>query len=378
MRITVQLANAADGYQLWSERYDRELTDVFAVQDEIAATIASRLVGTMRQERDRTRSRHGTSSVEAYELFLEGRALQHQRGASVMSAISRFERALALDPGYAEAAAWMADSYRLLATYGIANPSEVMPRAKLAAERALAIDPSLAEARATLADIEMQYDQDFARATASWKLALEADPRHSRARCERALWSAAAGVLPLAEALEEIRAVGEADPLNAWVVAMGSIALNFAGRHAEELREAKRALEVDPSSFLAQWSVVRATAAVGDYESAAALGASLVTSSGRNVWVLSTLAWIHGKAGNVETAQAIFDELDGRSRHEFVSVFWLAVAANSSGYAEEARRYAERAVAERDPLVILARHLQLWEGIRTQPWFDELARKLWP
>ena len=188
LRITVQLVNAADGYQLWSERYDREMTDVFAVQDEIASAIATRLRGAMHAEADRGRARGGTKNLEAYELLLRGRALQTKRGRFLPQARRCFERAIALDPQYAEALAWLSDSYRLMGVFGVAPFAEVMPKAKALAERALAIDPELAEAWATLAAIEEQYERDFARSDSLYERALAIDPRHSRARAQRALW----------------------------------------------------------------------------------------------------------------------------------------------------------------------------------------------
>ncbi|MFN8547186.1 MAG: protein kinase [Candidatus Eisenbacteria bacterium] len=123
LRITVQLVNAADGYQLWSERYDREMTDVFAVQDEIASSIASRLRGTAKGDVDRGAARRGTSSVEAYELYLKGRALLMLRGRFIRQAIPCFERAIQLDPRYVDAMALLADACRLLGTMGMAPPT---------------------------------------------------------------------------------------------------------------------------------------------------------------------------------------------------------------------------------------------------------------
>src|SRR6185436_10006905 len=153
LRITTQMVNAADGYQLWSERYDREMTDVFAVQDEIATAIATRLRGALQTEATRGRVRSGTTNLEAFELLLRGRALQIKRGRFMSMAVACFEQAIALDPGYAEALASLANSYRLMGVFSYVRPSEVMPRAKELAERALAIDPGLAQAWSTLGAI---------------------------------------------------------------------------------------------------------------------------------------------------------------------------------------------------------------------------------
>jgi eukaryotic-like serine/threonine-protein kinase len=381
LRITVQLVSSADGYQLWSQRYDRELTDVFEVQDEIAGAVAGRLAVTLGgpspDETSPAPMRRGTASVEAYELFLKGRALQYQRGTSIAEAIGCFERAIALDPSYGEALAWLADSYRLMGTYGVRPSSEVMPRAREAAERALALDPELAEARAALADVEAQYDRDLGKASASWERALASDPRHVRSRCERALWSNAFGAMDVEEAVVETALAVADDPLNAWVVGMHSWSLAYAGRSGEAVAEAERAAQLDPGSFFARWNLQRALGFDGQYDRAIGLAPGLLALQGRNPWAMGTLAWLYGKTGQREKAEALFDEMEARSRLEFVTPFWLTVAAVAAGCPEEAEHFAKRAVVERDPLVVLGRTIPLWDGAREMPWFENVVEGVW-
>jgi serine/threonine-protein kinase len=376
LRITVQMVNAADGYQLWSERYDREMTDVFAIQDEIATAITTRLRGAMQVEADRGRIRGGTRSLEAYELLLRGRALQTRRGRFVPQAITCFERAIALDPGYAEAMAWLSDSYRLMGIFGAAPSTEVMPKAKALAERALAIDSGLAQAWMTLAAVEEQYERGFALADSQYERALAIDPRHSQARAQRALWRLLRGVMPVEEALAEGRRSVQDDPLNSWVGGMHSYILGIAGRHEESIVEAERSLGLDSESFFAHWELMRAHAWAGDYDRARQEAPALLAASGRHAWALGLLAWTYGKAGHPDRARACFEELEARSRHEFVAPNWLAVAASSAGLAEESIRWLERAVAGRDPLVAWAR-LPFWDAIRKHPRFHEVMGELW-
>jgi serine/threonine-protein kinase len=377
LRITAKLVNAADGYQLWSERYDREMTDVFEVQEEIARAIATRLRGTLHGESDLRRGRSGTKNLEAYELLLQGRALQNRRGRFLPEAISCFERAIVLDPNYAEAMAWLSDSYRLMATFGAAPFSQVMPKAKSLAERALAIDPDLAEAWAALACVEEQYEWDFERARVTWERALTVDPRHARARGQRAIGAFTRGVYSADQALSETMRAVQDDPLNAWVGAMHSYLLGFAGRHAESIVEAERSLELDADSFFAHWNLMRGHAWAGHYERAIEIAPTLLRVSGRQQWVLGTLAWAHGKAGWEERARAVYDEMEGRSRHEFLSPFWLAAAAASAGLLDLAIRYAARTVAERDPLAIWVRVTPFWDAVREHPRFEDTTRGIW-
>jgi len=377
LRITVQMVSAADGYQLWSERYDREIIDVFAVQDEIANAIATRLRGTMQAGADRSPARGGTRNLEAYEFLLRGRALQMKRGRFVSQAIACFERAIALDPHYAEAMASLSDSYRLMGVFGTAPFAEVMPKAEALAERALAIDSGLAEAWTTLAATAEQYHRNFARSDSLYDRALTIEPRNSQARAQRALWRVSRGAMPIEEAIAEARRAVQDDPLNAWVGGMHSQILGIAGRHEESFAEAERSLALDEDSFYAHWNVVRGHAWAGRYDRAIQEAPALFRASGRHTWALGLLGWIYGRAGHADPARAVYDELEARSRHEFVSRAWLAIAAASAGLAEESIGWTERAVAERDPLVLQARNVQFWDAVRVHPRFHEIMHGVW-
>jgi serine/threonine-protein kinase len=377
LRITAQLANAADGYQLWSERYDREMTDVFAVQDEIASAIATRLRGTLHAEADRIRAHRGTKNLEAFELVLRGRALQIKRGRFMLQAVACFEKAIAIDPLYAEPLASLSDSYRLMGTFGVAPFAEVMSKAKALAERALAIDPGLAEAWSTLAAVEEQYDRNFARSDSMYEKALELEPRNATARAQWALWRVLRGAMPDEEGLSQLRRAVSDDPLNAWVGGMNAYILGIVGRHEESIAEAERSLGLDAESFFARWSVMRSYAWAGRYDRAIAEAPALLGDSGRHHWALGLLAWTYGRAGRLDHARACYDEMEGRSRHEFVSPSWLSVTAGCAGLEEPAMRWIERAVAEHDPLVLWSRRLVFWEYHRAHPRFNEIMREVW-
>ncbi|MEO5987370.1 MAG: protein kinase, partial [Candidatus Eisenbacteria bacterium] len=345
LRITVQLVNVADGYQLWSERYDREMTDVFELQDEIARTIATRLRVTLDSEATRNRGRAGTRNLEAYELMLRGRAHANRRGRFLPLAIQCYERAIALDPDYAEALGLLADSYRLMATFGNVPFAGATAKAKRLAEQAIAADPGLAEPWATLACVAEQYEWDFDGAKTYWLKALTLDPRHARARAQGALWGAMRGSMPDAQALAETKRAMDDDPLNAWVVAMYSYMLGITGECDASLAEAERAIDLDPDSFFPQWNLIRAHAWRGDHARALALAPSVLAECGRHHWMLGLVAWTHGEAGHAELARAVYDELEGRSRHEFTPPFWLATSASAAGLDDVALDWVRRAVA---------------------------------
>jgi len=374
LRITAQLANAADGYQLWSERYDREMTDVFAVQDEIAGAIASRLRGAMQGEAERGRARSGTKNLEAYELLLKGRALQSKRGRFMVQAAACFEQAIALDPQYGEPHAWLADSYRLMATFGTTPIAEAMSKSKMLAERALALDPSLSDAWSTLAAVAEQYDYDYAKSDALYQRALQIEPRNSRARAQRALWRLLRGVLSREEALAELDRALRDDPLNAWVGGMVSYALGIAGKHEASIAEAERSVALDPESFFAHWNLVRGYAWADRYERAIEEAPALMAASGRHPWALGLLAWTYGRAGRADLAHACYDELESRSRHEFVQPGMLSIAATAAGLPEASIEWLRRTSEDRDPLIHWSILLPFWDSVRCLPEFQEIQR----
>ena len=351
MRITAQLITAADGCHLWSERYDRTMEDVFAVQDEVAAAIAAKLQLSLSPGLS---ARPAPASAEAYELLLKGRVLLNRRGRSILEARGFLERAVALDPGNPEAHGLLGDCYRLHGVYGMAPPAEMVPRARAEAERALALDPEHVEALATLANIAGAYEWDTAKYLAYSNRALARDPAHVRARCEKALWlSILDGDNTSVEAaLAELDIAARLDPLNAWVFAMRGIALLFARRAIEALAEAEHGVAVDDTQFTARWILVATLAALGRHEEALAAAEPGLAMSGRNPWLLSEVAAVHAARGDRASAEAIYQELRDRAMTGYVGWSEQAASAASAGHLPEARAMARKALAGREAFVL--------------------------
>jgi len=375
LRITAQLINVADGYHLWSQRYDRELTDVFSIQDEIASAIAAKLRVTLAGGRQKPLVRGATSNLEAYEHYLRGRALLSRRGRAIPAALESFEEAAALDPRYAPALAGISDSNRQLAIYGLRAPAEVMPRARDAAERALELDPDLAGPCHTLAHIHLAYDRDAESAVRFWKRALELDPKDPQIHCEYGLW-AMLGRGDTAGAFAEIRQGIELDPFNSWVAGIAALVFGMAGRFGEGLAEARRAIELDAEAFLPRWILLQLHSWASDYPSALAAAEPALRMSARHTWVLGALGTAHGRAGRREEAEAIRAELAARSRTAYVQPFWPATVAAAMGETEEAFALLQRAVDERDPLVMYLRVWPDWEPLRADSRFIGLVQRL--
>jgi tetratricopeptide (TPR) repeat protein len=168
-----------------------------------------------------------------------------------------------------------------------------------------------------------------------------------------------------------------ADPLNSWAVGMHAYMLGFAGRHAGAVETGQHAVEIDPGSFFARYTLMQARAWAGEYAEALALGPPLLAISGRHVWGLALMAWLHARLGHGAEATAIHDELSARARHEFVGPLWLALAAAVAGRADEAAREFERAVAERDPVLGVMQFMPHFDLVRALPGFAERFTSLW-
>jgi eukaryotic-like serine/threonine-protein kinase len=365
LRVTAQLINAGDGCHLWSERYDRELTDVFALQDEIAGAIAGKLQLSLAVQ---PATRPAPASAEAYELLLKGRVLLNRRGRSILDARGYLERAVALDPGNAEAHGLLGDCYRLHGVYGIAPPAEMVPRARSEAERALALDPEQVEALATLSNIAASFEWDTAKCLAYADRALARDPSHIRVRSEKALWLSLLdrASSPIEHALAEMDIALRLDPLNAWVLAMRAIAYLLGDRPAEALAEAERGVAIDDGNFTVRWLHVAALAALGRQDEALAAAEPSLARSGRNAWLLAEVAAAHAARGDRAAAEAVHQELSDRAMTGYVGWAEQAAAAASAGHLTEARTMARKALAAREayPLFWM---LPAWRPLRGDP-----------
>ena len=243
IRVTAQLINAADGYHLWSERYDRELADVFAVQDEIATAIAKALQVKLAGES--VGRRRYTPSLPCYEAYL--RAL-HESQKLTPDAMARskewYERAIALDPGFALAHSMFGFHFAQLANYGLLPAHEAMPLVRSEARKALAIDPSLPEGHATLGLVAGLYDYDWQEAARRFELAMAGDPVPSQVRRYYALYY----LLPVGraeEAVEECKLALQEDPLDLSGRLRLAQCLQAAGRPDEASSELRQVLELD-------------------------------------------------------------------------------------------------------------------------------------
>jgi serine/threonine-protein kinase len=376
VRITAQLINAADGYHIWSERYDRDIEDVFAIQDEIARTIVDRLKVKLTTAEDQSFGKRQTENLEAYELYLRGRHCWNRwhLWGMMQKAMQYYEEALAKDPDYALAHHGLADAYSILGLYAFAPAIEVMPKARAAAFRAVELAPELAEARTSLGFVHM-LSWDWKAAESTLLQAIDINPRYASAR---SLHSWLLSILGRhSEALEEARRGQDLDPLTPGGANSIGALVSYHSRHYDEaIAEYERALEVDPTSFLALLGVSQSYAAKGQYDQAVRHAQRGVSLSPDSDFLRALLGAVYGMAGQHEAARGILSHLIERSRRSYVAPILMSWIYSNLEERDSAFEWLGKAYDERTCTLGLGIHFALYDGIREDPRFGELLHKL--
>jgi TolB-like protein/Flp pilus assembly protein TadD len=357
--IQADLMNVADGSQIWGGQYNRPLTDLLAVQDEIAAEILNMLRPQLSGEDRQRAMRRDTENVEAYRLYLQGLyAWNTGTIDGYQSAIGYFQRAIQTDATYALAYAGLADSYLMLGSYWV----EAIPEAKAAAERALALDPNLAEAHVALGHIKLWLDWDWSAAEAEFLQGISLAPRSAMAHNQYAMYLAVLGRLP--DALAEVRTAIDLEPLSPIVNADLGMQLLFANRRAEAITQFRRTLEIDANSVAAHQGLGIAYSLDGQHDNAvASLQRALVLSANSPI-VMGHLGAAYARKGDDDAAARVLVDLQVLSERAYVPATSFAVVHTALGHRDEALDWLERAYEEHD--FALPRHA-------VAPWFAPVA-----
>ena len=378
VRVTVQLVDVANGFQLWSERYDREMADIFDVQDEIARAIAEKLKVTLAADRDERLVRQTTRNVEAYDLYLRGRALLLKRGRHVAEGIECLRRAVELDPGFAAAWSGLADSYSVRGYWGMAPPGDVMPKALTAARRAVALDPNLAEAHSALAMALLLWERDYAGSASAFQRALELNPNYTQARCWYGLFQLQWGEGRLAEGLAEARRALEFDPLSPYATTIVAMTLFGCGPTGAALDMARRAVDMDSDSLLTHWIHGLAAYAHGAFDEAIEAYRLAESVGNGHLYPVGWAAAAFAAAGRHSEARAERARILAVASRTHISNALLAVAAEAVGELDYAIDLASQACDERDALLFIlqASTFPGFEKARADPRFSGIRARM--
>jgi serine/threonine protein kinase/Tfp pilus assembly protein PilF len=375
IRITAQLVDVADGYHFWSERYDRDLEDIFAVQDEIARAIAETLkVQLLPAEESRLASR-STENFEAYNDYLKGRYFFNRREAP--EAIVEFERALARDPGYTQAYTGLADSYCIYGFYGGIATREAFAKARASAEKARELEPDSAETHLSLGIVEHYFGWSVDREERELKRAIELAPGSAAAYSWLALRIAFES--RAAEALELARQGARLEPHSANVQTNVGWSFFGARRFEEAVSEFRRALHIDPRAPYPLWALGLAYRTLGRHADAVTtLEKAVEVTVKRQSFYLGMLGGAYAAAGRRTEALALLAELSERSSREYVAPLHVAFIHMPLSNADEAVACLEQALTQRNNLMWWMRECAVFDDIRGDPRFPRLLERVVP
>lgn len=374
LRVTANFINVADGYQTWSERFDRTMNDIFAVQDEIARTIVGALELTIGGQSQSRIVKQPTRNVEAYNHYLRGRFHWKKRTPdAIRQAVECFRESLELDPNCAPAHAGLADCYAMLGVYAVMPRRIVMPQAAAAAKRALEIDGTLVEAHAALGLVAAIHDFDWDTARSHFERAIDFAPDHATAR----YWFAMFVLLSQGqfdEALGQVEWAAQFDPVNPAIPATAGLIHLMRKDYEQAQVSLGTALQLEPGHPLSNIILGWVLGSAGDFDAA---NSAFENAKPMRVVARGGQAWVAALAGDEAKAQEILDELREMSaKGNSQADFEMARAEIALGRIDSAFARLERTLEERGGTLFWLNVNPLFEPLRSDPRYDDLKRRL--
>jgi TolB-like protein/Tfp pilus assembly protein PilF len=375
LRITAQLIDVESGYHLWSEKFDRQMEDIFAVQDEVSAAVVDSLKVRLLPAEKALLGARRTVDPEAYSLYLKGRHFAwNPSPENIAKALDCLERAAKRDPGFAPTYVAIAEAHAQKAILCISSPHESWPRANAMLERALALDDQLAEAHALAGTQALWYDWDWSRAERSFERAIALDPGLATAHAQHAWLHLAMGRTE--EAVAEVRRAQVLDPLKPPFYAISAGIHWMSGRLDEALAESGKSIELDPTPGLAHLHAAAASFYKGLFNESERLLEKVASVGALSGWKESFLAFNCLARGNEHGARRIVRDLVDRKRSHHVSSLAIAQVFARLGEQEEAFAFLDLAHDERDALMPFLNLVREVDSLRASPRFKALVAKM--
>jgi serine/threonine protein kinase/Tfp pilus assembly protein PilF len=373
LRITAQLINVADGYYLWSERYDRDMEDVFAIQDEIARMIVDKLRVKLVGDAKNPIVRY-TENVEAYNLYLQGLYYWNKRsGVALKKGIEFFQQAIKKDPDYALAYSGVADCYCLLGWYGGVPPQESLPRSKEAARKALEIDGELPEALASMG-FALAWDWDWAPAEKWLKQAIDSNPRYASAHNFYSWRLTLTGRLE--EGIAQIEQALALDPLSPPINSVAGWIFYFARQYDRAIIQGRKTVALDPEFAGSHHRLGMALMQAEMYEEAAAEFQAAMAVTKDSPMMVAALGLVHALSGKKDEAQELLVKLKERSKEEYVPPYDLALLSTGLDGKEQALEWLEKAYEEHSQKLGMLKMEPAFDSLRGEAGFQELIQRI--
>jgi serine/threonine-protein kinase len=373
--VSAELIDVRDNKQLWGEHYQRKISDLLAVQGDLARDISAKLRPTLSGDEQGKLKRRYTDNVEAYQLYLKGRYFwlrftpeDHKK------ATEYFNQAIAKDPGFALAYAGLGDTYGASATNGWISPREGYPKGKIAAKRALEIDDTLAEAHTTAGALTMFYDLDWTAAEREYKRAIELNPSYPISYEVYSYLLSATGRLD--EAIKMAQRGADVDPLSVVLADDVSGAYYLARRYDEAIKQLEKSLEIDPNHFGGYMALGQVYEAKGMHEEAIKSLQKAIGIGGRTSGVLAPLGRAYAASGKKVEAQKILTELKEMAKQTYVSSYDLAILYVGLGDNEHALEQLNKAYEDRAGWIMDINVEPVFDSLRSDPRFAELVSRM--
>ena len=375
LRITAQLVNVADGYHLWSERYDREMQDLFDIQDEISLAIVDALKVKLLGAEKAAITKRYTENTEAYELYLRGRFHYFKwTEQGFKKSIEIFNQVIKQEPNLAPAHAGLSNAYVFLLFYGFTSPAESLPIIKAASARAVEIDANSAESQFALTRLKVLYEWDWSGAERGFKRSLALNPNHAEAHEQYSNLLAVMGRHDEAVAMGQ-RAL-ELDPLSLNANLNVGFVFWAAGRNDLLREQGEKLIELSPNFFGGHWQIGVEQWTTGKYEQAiTALQTSV--ACGAAPMVSAYLGYLLGLVGRRDDAQKILNQFQELSAQHHSLPFELAIVTVGLGELDRAFELLETAYEQRAGILTWLKYIAaIMPGFRDEPRLAELLRRI--
>jgi len=368
------LVDVVSNSQLWGEQFNREFTDIFKIQEEIASEIIEKLrLKLTDTEKKRLAKRH-TRKTESYQLYLKGRFYWNKRTEDALKkSIEFFRQAIEIDPTYALAYSGIADCYGVLNFFGDLPPKESATKATAAAKKALEIDDTLSEVHTSLALVKLIYDWDWQSAEVEFKRAIKLSPNYATARDWYSTYLMAVGKTD--DAIEEIKHAQELDPLSPIITTGLARQLYYARRPKEAIQECLKILEMEPNFAPAHWFLGQAYEQLGEYDEAISQLQQAVYYSGERALMLASLGYTYAISRHRAEAEGVLNTLQDRSRHT-VPALTIAIVHAGLGDNDAAFDWLDKAYEERFGWLIFLNVDPKLDNLRSDPRFISLLQRL--